>query len=346
MRTCPFCHKAAQTKEHVWPQWLQNYLPYQIMSHGRHGSRYRQTEYVPHQGALTTRQQHVADFLPHVVADVCAACNNGWMAAMEAQVQALIGPQMEALTAADFSLIAQALVGPQTQPASPAELPPLDQSTRTLLATWFSKCVYGYAAATFAEPNRPWSPQQYAALKDRQSPSGTARIWMGRSRGAHADIVLSLAPVSTIPLAAGASLDPGRPSIASAWLSANGIVFYGLWMPAELRATGFPEQLAGPHLKGMTRIWPPMPTIEWPTSYIDDSQVRTLIDLLPDLRDKHGIPVDEMTARQLERLKSAMRKDAVEDGFAPPYAFVRRVLSERTLTDVIEGEVSPWPRHQ
>lgn len=202
MRICPFCGARAQTKEHVWPQWLREYPPYQLMRTGRHGQRFHQTEYVPDRGALTLRQQHIAEFLPNVVADVCEGCNNGWMSVMEAQVRALIGPLM--------------------QPGTAASPPPLDYGTQTLLAAWFSKCAYGYSAATLSEPNRPWTLDQFNALRERKAPAAHARIWIGRSRGTRGDVVLSLAPISLIPLTAGASHEPGRPGMASAWMSANG----------------------------------------------------------------------------------------------------------------------------
>jgi hypothetical protein len=221
MRVCPFCRQPAQTKEHVWPQWLRKYVPYSLMSSGRNGRRFQQTEYMPLRGVLVPREKYVAEFLPDVVADVCRDCNSGWMATMEREVKALLGPAMDVSPgrSIDPARLLRFVNAPVESAGSVQPLPVLTKGTQTLLAAWFSKCIYAYSAATVSEANRPWTPEQYETLRERKTPLSSARIWIGRSRGLYSDIVLSLAPIQMISLELEASIDPGRPRMASAWLS-------------------------------------------------------------------------------------------------------------------------------
>lgn len=111
-----------------------------------------------------------------------------------------------------------------------------------------------------------------------------------------------------------------------------------------MSAARFPERLASPYLSGMLRIWPPTTSEQWSTNMITDHQIHSLINLLPNIRDTHGIPVDELSHRRIERIKARMRKRGAADGFDPSYAIVNRLISQRPQTDLIEGEFSPWPR--
>lgn len=346
MRICPFCGQPAQTKEHVWPQWLRKYVPYILMSLGRNGRRFQQTEYVPHRGALVSRQQHIAEFLPDVVADVCRDCNSGWMAMMEGEVKALLGPAMD--VSPGRTIDSARILNPYyvaTESASSVQpLPLLTKANQTLLAAWFSKCVYAYSVATTSELNRPWTLEQFAALRNRKMPLNGARVWMGRSKGLYSDIVLSLAPIQMISLEREATIDPGRPRMASAWLSANGFVFFGIWMPVDMRRAKLPERLAYPHLTGLRRIWPPSSSGNWSDKLVSDNDAQALINLLPGIRDREGIPIEELSPAKIRSIKSAMLREAKREGFDPPYAIVQRRINERPTTDLIEGEMSPWPR--
>lgn len=345
MRTCPFCGQPARTKEHVWPQWLRSFAPYMIMSSGRQGQRFQQTEYVPHRGALVSRQQYVAEFLPNVVADVCADCNSGWMAALENEVKSLLGPTMDVDPGRTFDP-AQLLTPSQFKPTVTRSLPlpPLSVANQTLLATWFSKCVYAYSAAIRSEANRPWPEDEFSRLREQQRPPTSARIWIGRSNGRFSDIVLSLAAIQMIHLADNAPIEPGRPRMSSAWLSANGFVFFGIWMPIDMRAARLPERLAAPHLEGLRHVWPSPREGSWPSKLVSDDNVQALINKLPEIRDKEGVPIDELTPSRLRAVKRSMLKAARREGLDPPYAIVQRRVNEQPNTKLIEGESSPWPR--
>lgn len=320
MISCPFCDATARSKEHVWPKWLRKYPAYQAMTVGRSGERFARTEYL--RGNASPSKKHVAEYLPNVQADVCNRCNNGWMSAMEVRVRDLLHPVM----------------------SSESATIDLDETAQSLLAAWFSKCVYCYAAAVFSDPNRPWASDDYTALRETQQPAANGTIWAGVSSGQYADIVLSLTPIFLTPLAIDADPLPGdRPTMASAWLSANGAAFFGLWMPASLVIDGLPARLVGDDTSLM-RIWPPSPATSWPQGLVSDEEAADLVNLLATIRDMVGIPVDILTPDEVDSRKSEMRDQAAAQGRIPRYAMVQRVLAKRPENMILEGEMSPWPR--
>lgn len=87
MKLCLFCDNVADTLEHVIPQWV-----HRCVSPTTHGSfpvvvgRYTETD-----GYLDQRNQVSLAFKARIV---CAQCNNGWMAQLEAEVSELLKPLM------------------------------------------------------------------------------------------------------------------------------------------------------------------------------------------------------------------------------------------------------------
>jgi hypothetical protein len=117
--------------------------------------------------------------------------------------------------------------------------------------------------------------------------------------------------------------------MASAWLSANSVVFCGLWMPPEMVADGAPTRLAGDEVGSMLRVWPPSQATVWPTGYFSDFDALSLIELLAGMRDSIGIPIDQLTAEEVEEVKAEMRRIAAAEGRNPTYAILNRVIATR-----------------
>lgn len=320
---CPFCARTARSKEHVWPKWLRQYPAYRAMNAGRSGQRFASTEHVRGAGepGASSSTKHVADFLPHVTADVCKSCNNGWMSAMEEKVRRYLDPAMRGRA-----------------------VRPLGAETQQLLATWFSKCVYCYAAALYSDENRVWSTTDYQSLRLMQTPAATATIWVGLSDGSRRDIVLSLTPVHLVPLTtAAASQLNERPALASAWMSANRVVFFGTWMLPEMVAAGEPARFGGAEVDAMVRIWPTSDLKTFPPEPVPESAVLTLINRLADLRDEGGVPVESLSEVELEAVKDEIRAQTPHLRDEAAYALAQRRLLTRPEADVIEGETSAWP---
>lgn len=80
--SCIFCGRTPVTKEHVFPQWLNRYLPSgeaQILEQSRYGA-----------GAYDVSRRNIG--LDFCVRKVCAQCNNGWMSKLEAESIDLLDP--------------------------------------------------------------------------------------------------------------------------------------------------------------------------------------------------------------------------------------------------------------
>ncbi len=133
MIDCRFCGEPARTKEHVWPKWLRSYPGFSATDVGSRGERFQRTEFSPVPDA-TGVTASVPLRLSNVTAAVCRDCNNGWMALMESRAQAIL----------DAAMRTDEIAGPA-----------LTQSDQTLLAAWFTKCVYAYDAAIVSEPTKP-----------------------------------------------------------------------------------------------------------------------------------------------------------------------------------------------
>jgi len=78
MRQCIFCPNKADTKEHVWSQWILDLLP-----EGKNGVFRMRTP----EGTLQSRKSLKPD---QTAKFICGACNNGWMSAkLEAPMKAI-----------------------------------------------------------------------------------------------------------------------------------------------------------------------------------------------------------------------------------------------------------------
>jgi hypothetical protein len=84
---CRFCGATNRqiTKEHVWPDWLRDYLP--PVSELGDIERY---------SPGTKRQRLPQPFLRTTVRAFCDGCNSGWMADIEAAAKPIVGPMVVA----------------------------------------------------------------------------------------------------------------------------------------------------------------------------------------------------------------------------------------------------------
>ncbi|WP_329368501.1 hypothetical protein OG896_23895 [Streptomyces sp. NBC_00669] len=79
--SCVFCGGSPVTREHVFPQWLNQYLPpgRQQIEQSRYGV-----------GAYDVTRESVG--LDFTVKKVCAPCNNGWMSKLEKSSKVVFEP--------------------------------------------------------------------------------------------------------------------------------------------------------------------------------------------------------------------------------------------------------------
>src|SRR5690349_3014728 len=94
MRTCVFCGGLPLTREHVYPQWLQQFSAPRayIQREGSHQGPFPQT--VVRQNAMgqyvvvdEVRGNRTPILHEVTVKSVCATCNNGWMSTLENSIR-------------------------------------------------------------------------------------------------------------------------------------------------------------------------------------------------------------------------------------------------------------------
>lgn len=267
MRTCVFCGGLPLTREHVYPQWLRQFSAPRayIEREGSHQAAFPQT--VVRQNAKgkyvevdEVRGNRTPNLHEVTVKSVCAACNNGWMSALENSVR-----------------------GPLTKMANPPKPVPhrLDARVKSLLAAWVHKCFLMYDQ--YRDPrDRVFVDEDFVAFKNSQRPPRTARIYMG----------ITNSPISTFAmwhethlLVLDRDVDPQtalathRRNMASSHLGVQGVYFIQQyykpdipWTPAARRAIDLPA-MAAPEATPARQIWPPnSKPFDWPPRLTTNQQ--------------------------------------------------------------------------
>ncbi len=94
MATCIFCKAEAKlTKEHIWPDWLKNYIPKDMPDY-LSAKTIESYEVPPEQSVKRIGGD------PHSrrVKCVCAGCNNGWMSELQQAAKPIVVPIIEGMT--------------------------------------------------------------------------------------------------------------------------------------------------------------------------------------------------------------------------------------------------------
>jgi hypothetical protein len=97
MRKCLFCQNPADSREHVLPKWLHRCISSET------GGKFpvQVGRFVEGQGNLDEKRFVSLNFQAKIV---CETCNNGWMAAMEAEVDRILRPLTGKELAGDFAI--------------------------------------------------------------------------------------------------------------------------------------------------------------------------------------------------------------------------------------------------
>lgn len=85
-RVCIFCSKAGLSREHVWADWLKNYIPKNEPSHD-------QLSATIHKRHADVRQKKVpGDLRSRRLRVVCKECNTGWMSKLQENTKPFLLP--------------------------------------------------------------------------------------------------------------------------------------------------------------------------------------------------------------------------------------------------------------
>src|SRR5579863_3278397 len=84
---CIFCGGFGLTKEHLFADWLRDYIPREMRSHV---SRVALID--PPSKRQVAEQRHNGDFHSRRIRCVCGTCNNGWMSRLQNSAKPLLAP--------------------------------------------------------------------------------------------------------------------------------------------------------------------------------------------------------------------------------------------------------------
>lgn len=283
MRTCVFCGGLPLTREHVYPQWLQQFSAPQafIRREGSYQQPFPQT--VVRQdarGKYVEVDEYRGNKTPNLhevtVKSVCAACNNGWMSALENSVR-----------------------GPLKKMANPPNPVPhtVDVRTKAVLAAWAHKCFLMYDQYRDSR-DRVFVDDDFKSFKISQRPPRTARIYMGISNSPRSTfsmwhethlLVLDLHADPQTTLAT----EPRN--LASSLLGVQGVYFIQQyfrpdisWTPPARRAIDL-SAMAAVEATPAHQIWPPRnQPLNWPPKLTSDQQFENAQSAL--LRVMNSLP--------------------------------------------------------
>lgn len=148
-KRCIFCDAEGMTHEHVWPEWLEVYVPKTLSSHtSLTGMLFKDNS------TQSSIKSWSGDPRSRRVPVVCARCNGGWMSQVQTAVKNRLIPLLDGKV---------------------AFLRPYDQK---ILAAWATMCVMTGEYYSPEQAAIPFADREYLRLY-RESPPGW-RIWIGR----------------------------------------------------------------------------------------------------------------------------------------------------------------------
>ncbi len=167
-KQCVFCDREANSKEHLWPDWILERL-----------------------GKDQPTRRKIGKAIPKIVPNsvleircVCISCNNGWMSALEKENIPLIGSLMQDIAA------------------------PLDESQQTLLSIWALKTAMVLDSVNAKERGHYYTRAECEALRLNRTIPDHTNVWIGAysREGYSADGTILSLDLPSAPKAAKASL--------------------------------------------------------------------------------------------------------------------------------------------
>lgn len=240
MRQCIFCSNPANSREHIWADWLKAYVPRTQINHGQ------ERTWIHEDGRLTRSLEHRSgDPRSRKLKIVCASCNNNWMSRIQERAKPILIPLIRG------------------EPCA------LDADAQRVISGWAALLV------TIEEyTHRDWvsvPAVDRAWLKRSAIAPPNWLIWAGRFIAPHGESRMSrsvLPIVSNAELAKLAGADGPRVfnGQTSTFLVGQ-LLVHTLSAPRRLRFTLDPAL----ELK-LRLICPPRRQIEWPPGLLDERE--------------------------------------------------------------------------
>ncbi len=236
---CIFCGKGKLTKEHIWPNWLRDYVLHDV------------TRYATGTGSIfwtheeETAKQHPRDSRNRGLGVVCGHCNGGWIRLLQTNAKSILIPLIE---------------GGHCN---------LDEHSQGTLAAWSCMAImvgefFSSYAVAIPKSDRSW-------LWQRQTPPKNWKIWIGTYRRVHwkGQWAHSTRPILANDCAEMASHSVAPPNtqettfvIGQLYIHAFSCPFSNLVSSSNVSGTGGTK---------MAQLWPPRaPVIKWPLALMTD----------------------------------------------------------------------------
>lgn len=147
---CIFCRQPGLTKEHMYADWLRNYIPRELSSHGI------SIELTHLHTSDQTVERQTGDPHSRRIKCVCRKCNNGWMSRLQEQAKPYLVPMLRG------------------EPVT------LRKNGQTAVAAWVTMMVMVGEHLNQKLVAVPLSDRQWL-MNHGRSPSHW-RVWIGRHR--------------------------------------------------------------------------------------------------------------------------------------------------------------------
>ena len=251
-KTCGFCGAPGSTMEHVWPDWLRRVI---LKSRALGGAKHFHME--TESSGKTKRRKNPE--LSVTVRMPCAACNNGWMSAMESEVLSFMPAMVDR--------------GRMVLPLTPEH--------QVALARWAIKTAMVYEYVGDREEPKYFLPVELAAFRECRQIPENVWVWTGRYDGPR--------PMHAVQRRYQNDR-LGGPGIYSLTLSANFLV---LQVFAYRNSEGDLGRVAVNTKKGhLMQIWPlpgqAVPEMWPPENTMDDEGLEILDDRFVNILSQHG----------------------------------------------------------
>lgn len=164
---CVFCSRTGLTKGHIWPRWLQQYLPKLATHHVQITGEFNTFEPArkPQATSRRTRQGHASSRKPR---NTCKECNGGWMREIEEAAMGPIIPLIQGISA----------------DAQDGLSPMLNAWGQRALATFLCLCSI---RVEFTNPETQAVPSEDRKwLMAKREPPPLWRIWIAKYNGDNA----------------------------------------------------------------------------------------------------------------------------------------------------------------
>ena len=143
---CRFCRATDQkiTNEHVWPEWLEDYMPtFTGLGHSERWS------------SASGREGWRQPMLTATVRMFCEPCNTGWMGDIEGAAKRIVGPMVQGIPTV------------------------LDAAAQQAMANW--AILKGLVAVQTSKDEQPIPASHFHRVWAAQgAPANTALVWIGR----------------------------------------------------------------------------------------------------------------------------------------------------------------------